>query len=111
MPVVHHALLGVSVVALALAGVRLASPLAQRGLPRALAAATFAVALAVAEAILLGLIALGGSTLALTVAALATYGAAFALLPRPQVGLGSELAGWWRSRSLLERAGLGAIAG
>src|SRR2546423_618809 len=96
MPALHHALLGASVVALAAAGLRLASPLAERGLARGIAAAVFATAAAVAEAILLGLVSLGGSTAALTVAAFATGAAAFAYLPRPVVPVGSEVLGWWR---------------
>jgi hypothetical protein len=111
MPVLHHALLGVSVLALAAAGVRAASPVVERGLARALAAAVFAVAAAVAAALLLGLLALGGSTAALTLAAIATWGAAVAWLPRPAVGVGSELLGWWRARSAIERAGAGALVG
>src|SRR2546423_5447033 len=83
MPVLHHALLGASVVALALAGLRLASRFAERVLPRLLAAAVFATAAAVAEALLLGLVALGGNSAALTIAALATGAAAFVPLPRP----------------------------
>jgi hypothetical protein len=111
MPVLHHALLGVSVAALAIAGLRLASPLAERGPARAIAAAAFAVAVAVGEAILLGLVSLGGSTAALTLAALATGGAAVAWLPRPAVPVWDELVEWWRARGLVERAGLGAITG
>jgi hypothetical protein len=111
MPALHHALLGASALALAAAGVRLASWFAERGLARVLAAAAFATAAAVAEAILLGLVSLGGSTAALTVAAVATGAAAIALLPRPDVPMLGELAAWWRARTVVERAGLGAIAG
>jgi hypothetical protein len=56
MTALDHALLGASVVALAIAGLRLASTLVERGLARALSAA-----------------------------ALATGAAAFSLLPRPAV--------------------------
>jgi hypothetical protein len=111
MPALHHALLGVSVVALAAAGFRLASRFAERGPARAIAAAAFAVAAAVGEAILLGLVALGGSSAALTIAALATWAAARAWLPRPPVALGGELLEWWRARSRAEQAALGALAG
>jgi hypothetical protein len=111
MPALHHALLGASVVALALAGLRLASRFAGGGLPRLLAAAAFATAAAVAEALLLGLLSLGGSTAALTIAALATAGAAFAWLPRPALPLGEEVATWWRERVLAERVLLGAVGG
>src|SRR3954462_3609320 len=105
MPVLNHALLGVSTAALAVAGLRLGSPLAERGLSRAIAAAAFAVAAAVGEAILLGLVSLGGSTAALTLAAPGTAAAAVALLPRPAVPVAAELVSWWRGRSLLERVG------
>jgi hypothetical protein len=111
MPVLHHALLGASVVALASAGLRLASMLAERGLPRLLAAAAFATAAAVAEALLLGLVSLGGSIAALTVAALATAAVAYVLLPRPAVPLAHEAAAWWRQRAVWERALLGAAGG
>src|SRR3954462_4903244 len=104
MPVLHHALLGASVVALASAGLRLASMLAERGLPRLLAGAAFATAAAVAEALLLGLFSLGGSTAALTIAAIATAAVAYALLPRRAVPLVQEAATWWRGRAVWERA-------
>jgi hypothetical protein len=111
MPALHHALLGASVVALAFAGLRLASRFAEGGLARLLAAAAFATAAAVAEALLLGLFALGGSTAALTIAAVATGVAAYVLLPSPALPLGDELVAWWHERALLERALLGALAG
>jgi hypothetical protein len=110
-PALHHALLGLSVAALVAASVRAASPLAPAGLPRALVAATFAGAAAVAEALALGLFALGGSTAALVIAALATWALGRALLPAPEVRLGDELAAWWRRLRVLERAALGALAG
>jgi hypothetical protein len=111
MPVVHHALLGVSVVALAASGLRLASRFAERGLARVIAAGVFATAAAVAEAIVLGLFGLGGSTAALTLAAMATWAAALAWLPRPAVPVGDELLDWWRSGNRAEWALLGAVAG
>ena len=110
-PLIHHALLGLSVAALAGAGLRAASPVAPSGLTRLLVAATAASAAAVAEALALGLFALGGSTAALTIAALATYAAARALLPQPAVPAARELAAWWRDRSRGERAALGALVG
>jgi hypothetical protein len=111
MPALHHALLGVSTVALAVAGLRLASTVTERGLPRVIAAAVLATAAAVAEAILLGLAQIGGSTVALTLAALVTAAAALAFVPRPKVRVGDELSDWWHERSALERAGLGAVLG
>jgi hypothetical protein len=111
MVALHHALLGASVVALVVAGVRLASPLAPDGAGRAIAAATFAVAAAVGEALALGLVGLGGSTVALALAALLTGAVAVGLLPRPAVPVGRELADAWRRTTVSERAGLGAVAG
>src|SRR3954468_2067223 len=102
-PVLHHALLGVSVAALGAAGVRAASPLAAEGLARGLVAATFASAAVVAEALALALFALGGSTAALAIAAIATWVLARLLLPDARVRLGDELALWWGSRSAAER--------
>jgi hypothetical protein len=110
-PVLHHALLGLSVAALAGAGLRAASPIAPAGLARAVTAATLATAAAVAEALALGLFALGGSTAALTVAALATYALAKLLLPDPDTPAAREIVAWWRNRSARERAAVGAVAG
>src|SRR3954468_13598870 len=110
-PVLHHALLGVSVAALGAAGLRAASPLAPAGLGRGLVAATFASAAAVAEALGLAVFALGGSTAALVIAAVATWVAARLLLPEPRVRVADELALWWGARSVLEKGVLGAVAG
>src|SRR3954451_7011136 len=110
-PAFAHALLGLSAAALAGAGVRAASPLAERGLTRVLVAGTFAGAAAVAEALLLGLFARGGSTLALSAFAVLTWVAARALLPEPRVRASVELVAWWRGLATLERAALGALAG
>src|SRR3954452_18417891 len=110
-PVLHHALLGVSVAALGAAGVRAASPLAAGGFARGLVAATFASAAGVAETVPRSLFALGGSTAALAIAAIATWVLARLLLPDPRVRLGDELALWWGSRSAAERFALGALAG
>jgi hypothetical protein len=107
-PAFAHALLGLSVAALAGAGLRAASPLAPAGLTRALVAATFASAAAVAEALALGLFALGGSTVALTLFALVTWGAARTLLPEPRLRISVELVAWWRERRSLEKAAFGA---
>src|SRR3954467_12433453 len=110
-PVITHALLGASVAALSAPGVRAASPTAPSGLVRLLVAATLAVSAAVAEPIVLGLLALGGSTLALSAAAIATWALARSLLPRPATSPLTELGDWWRARTSAERALLGALAG
>src|SRR3954451_21372189 len=110
-PAFAHALLGLSAAALAGAGLRAASPLASEGLMRALVAATFASAAAVAEALALGLFALGGSTLTLSAAALLTWATARALLPEPRVRVSTELVAWWRALGRGSHAALGALAG
>src|SRR4051812_17695224 len=110
-PAFAHALLGLSAAALAGAGVRAASPIAPEGLARALVAATFASAAAVAEALALGLFALGGSTLLLTACALLTWVAARALLPEPRLRISVELLTWWRGLGPLFHGLLGALAG
>jgi hypothetical protein len=110
-PVLHHALLAVSVAALAAAGVRAASLLAPTGLARVLVAAVFATAAAVAQAILLGLLALGGSPVALALAALLTWLVVRASLPRPATPLAGEIVAWWRARTPLERAAAGGLLG
>jgi hypothetical protein len=63
MSALLHALLGLSVVALSGAALRLASLTGARGLDRVLAAAPLAAAAAVLEALLLGLAGLGASRL------------------------------------------------
>lgn len=110
-PVLHHALLGLCVAALAASALRAASPLAERGLERVLAAATLAVAAAVGEALVLGLVGLGGSTAALVLSALATYLAARVTLPDPALAPAAELGDWWRARSRPERVATGTLLG
>jgi hypothetical protein len=107
----HHALLGLSVAALGGAGLRAASLAAPRGLERALAAAALAVAAVVIEALALGLIGAGGSAVALGFAAVATWLAAVAMLPRPQLGVARELAAWWRRLTVGQTLLVGAVAG
>lgn len=71
--VLQHGVLGLSVAALVGAAIRLASPFAESGLDRAISVATFACALAVAEAMLLGFVGLGSEPWALATAALLTW--------------------------------------
>lgn len=97
--------------ALAAAGLRVASPLAPGGLARVLAAAPLAVGAAVTEALVLGLGGLGGSAVALSAAALATWLAVRAIVPASAPSPARELGGWWRGRSARERALLGALVG
>ncbi len=109
--VLHHALLGLSAAALAASGLRVSSLLVSTGLARALAAAPLAVALAVAETLALGLAGLGGSSAALSAAALLTWLAVHAVTPAPMLSATNELWGWWRDRSAVERSLLGALGG
>jgi hypothetical protein len=111
MPALNHALLGASVVALALAALRLASRFTPGGLARLVSAATFATAAAVAEALALGLLGLGGSTAALTIAALATAAATHVLVPPPALRVSDEIVSWWRDRALGDRLLLGGVGG
>jgi len=105
------ALLVACVLALFDASVRLASAAAPRGLERLVGAAVIAGAMLALHALLLGLVGLGGSAPALGLAALATLLAARALLPRPEVPPGGELAAWWRELEVPARVGSAAAAG
>jgi hypothetical protein len=107
----HHLALALAVVALAQAALRMAAAAAPRGLERLIATIVLTVALAIAEALALGVVDLGGNTVALTLAAVATAAAAIALLPRPEVPLLPELYDWWRGLALTQRAGAAALAG
>lgn len=93
------------------AGLRLSSRVAPRGLERVLSAATLAAALAVAEAILLGLVGAGSDPLALSGAALITWAVTLAWLPSPDVPLRREAAESWRAASTAQRMLLGALVG
>ncbi len=95
-PFLHHAALGIAVAALAGASLRLGARAVPSGLGRVVAAAPLAVAAAVLESLVLGLVGWGTSTVALLLAALATWAAARHWLPAPARGPGRELAAWWR---------------
>ncbi|HEX8742408.1 MAG TPA: hypothetical protein VF712_04675 [Thermoleophilaceae bacterium] len=106
--VAYHVLFAVAAGSLLAAALRLASTIAERGAERFLAAAVFAAAAAVAEALVLGLARLGDEPAALTAAAVATWLLAWRLLPAPTVRPASELPEWLAGRS---RAEWLAIAG
>ncbi len=108
--ILHQVLLVVAVAALGAAGIRLASLVARDGLERVLAATTFAAAGAVLAGLVLGLASLGGGTVPLTVAALATYAAARVLLPTPALAPGAELLAWLRETPPAAAAAVGAAA-
>ena len=107
--VVHHALLALNVGVLGAAGWRAAAGAVPGGLERGVAAAVLAGAVAVAEAVLLGLAGLGTSPAALTLASLVVLVLAWRLVPSSAGGAG--LGGWWRGLGLGARAALGAVTG
>jgi hypothetical protein len=110
--IAHHAALALAVAALIGAGLRAASALgAPSGLTRAVAACSLAAAAAVTEALGLGLVSLGGSAVALTLAALATWTAAWRLLPARSIRARAELAAWWRGLPGWAAVTIGALLG
>jgi hypothetical protein len=109
--VLHHALLGVSVAALGGAALRLASLPVADGLARPIAAAAFGVAAAVLEALALGLVGLGTSSVALALAAALTWIAAWRALPEPRVRVWDEVMAWWRGLPLAGRIVAAALIG
>jgi hypothetical protein len=92
------------------AALRLAALSGAAGLERAVAAAILAMALIVAETLVLGRVGLSSSSTALGLAAAATWLAARIWTPAPAVGAGAELAYAWRGASAVARAGAGALA-
>ena len=111
MTAVHQVLTGLSVIAIAGAGFRLASLAAPRGLARAVATATLSAAMAALEALLLGLVGLGTDPAALVSAAALTWAIAWRLLPSPALGAGEELVAWWQRPPVYKRLILGASVG
>src|SRR5436305_3270765 len=107
--VVHHAALALALAALAGAALRVAARTGAGGLQLVVAGAPLLAGAAVAEALALGLVGLGGSTAALVVAAIATWALARVLLA--PVPLRAALAAWWRGRAPWEIVLLGAGAG
>ncbi len=107
----HHALLGLSALALGTAALRIASLAAPGGLEWLIAAAPIAAGAAAIEALALGLVGGSGDAFALTAAAVATWAAVHVLLPAPTIRPLEELARWWRGLSPGQRALGGALAG
>ncbi|MBN1527641.1 MAG: hypothetical protein JW895_01170 [Thermoleophilaceae bacterium] len=108
---VQHVALALSVLALAGAASRVASPLSPDGLTHGVTTVVIAVCLAVAEALALGLVGLGTSAVALPAAAALTWIAAARLLPAPETGLTEQLARWWRGLAPAGRLVAGGLAG
>jgi hypothetical protein len=107
----HHIALALAVLALGQAALRIASKAAPRGLERLIATVVLGVASAVAEALALGLVSLGGSSVALVAAAAVTWALSAATLPQPSPGLLEELAGWWGGLGRHERIATAVLAG
>ncbi len=110
-PVVSHVLLALAIAAGAGASVRVASTAVPRGLGRAVAAAVVWGALVVAQTLALGLAGLGGSAIALTVAAGLAWLASRAALPEPATTLGEDLAAAWAGLDRRGRALAAALGG
>ncbi|HEY7600729.1 MAG TPA: hypothetical protein VH741_12440 [Candidatus Limnocylindrales bacterium] len=108
--VVLHVLLALAILALGGSALRIVTRVAPAGLERAIATLVVAVALAIGEALALGLVSLGSSPIALSLAAGATWAATRAL-PAPATPLGAELSAWWGERDLVGRAVTVAAAG
>src|SRR4051812_14777872 len=106
-----HALLALAVGALGAGGARAAGALGARGLERVLAAIALGAAAAVAEAIVLGLVDLGGSGPALALAALATWGLVHALVPAAETTARDDLVAWLRAAPRGVLMGAGAVLG
>jgi hypothetical protein len=110
-PFVLHVLLAGAILALGGASLRLASLMAPSGLERVLAWAVLLASTAVLEALALGLAGLGGTSAALTAAAVLTWLAVRRWVPRPEVPVSGELVSWWSGAGPVTRAGVGALAG
>ena len=113
MPVTftHQILLAASVAALAGAGLRLATVTGALGLTRVVTAVVFGATIAVLEALGLGLVGLGGSPVALAVAAGCTWVAARLRLPNLVTAPRDELVSWWGETPAPVRVGFAAIVG
>jgi hypothetical protein len=104
----HHLGLAAAVCALVAAGLRVAPG---AGLARLVGAVVLAAGAAVAEVLALGLVALGGSSVALVAAALATWVAARVLRPAGQPRGREELLAWAGALDRVSALALGAAAG
>ena len=107
----HHALLGLSLAALAGASLRVAALTGARGLDRVIAALPLAAAAAVGESLLLGLVGLGTNPLALASGAGLAWMALRRRLAPPSPRPLHELGAWWRGLGGGARTGAGAVAG
>lgn len=109
--VLHHVALIVAALGLGQAALHVATAITPSGLERVIAAVSLAAATIVVETLALGLLGLGGSTVALVAATAATWAATMVLLPRPERQPSAELAGWWEGLRGLGRVAVAAISG
>src|SRR5436190_5124344 len=105
---IHHAGLAAAVGALAAAGWRVGPG---SGLARLVAAVVLAAAAAVAEALLLGLFGVGGSSVALVAAAGVTWAVARAFVPARGLSPWGELLAWARGLDRVAAFLFGSFAG
>jgi len=108
MLVAHHVVFALAVAALGGAGLRLGGRLGARGLELVVAATPLAAAAAVLWALGLGLLDLGGSTVALAAGAGLTWVAARLLVPDDPAPR-RQFAAWWAQAQPATRIGLLAL--
>jgi hypothetical protein len=108
---VHHVLFALATAALLSAGLRVASLAASSGLERVVTAATFAASAAILEALLLGLVSLGGSAAALSAAAALTWLVVRLTVEPRGAGPAEALAAWWAALGPRERVVAGGVLG
>jgi hypothetical protein len=113
--VARHGALVAAALSLGAIGWRVATRAGATGLVRLVAAVTLGATLAVLTTLVLGLIGLGSSPIALTLAAVLEWLAVRTAVPAPRIDVGRELDAWWAKRTPVERVGLaaggGALAG
>ena len=109
--VFEHLLLLLSSAALYAAALAVASLATPRRLEQVVAAAPLAASAAVGEALVLGLLGLGGSAVALALAAGLTDLIAARVHRAGLTGLARDLGRWWRAMTRLERIAVGALLG
>jgi hypothetical protein len=109
--VLRHVTLALAVLALAHAAVRLADRASPQGVERAIVAVVVAVAAAVIQTLGLGLVGLGGSTIALASATALLWVAALVWLPAPATHPVDEVVRSWTRLKLAGRLAVAAVAG
>lgn len=109
--VAHHVILALALLAIGHASLRAASRVVPSGLDRLIVAIVFGAATIVIEALVLGLVRLGGDTAALSIAAGLTWVVALLALQAPEVPVSRDLAGWWERLGRFGQVITAALAG